>query len=128
MAGTAAAVHSLTKTRRLWPALVGWFPVTAATAEARQAEMRSVLGGVPVSRVMTPDPATVPDAATPGLAAACPASPFSATVPRSASDPLAFPAPARHLACASWLRGAMRDRPVRAAAGSGCASCPRPGW
>ncbi|MFF7356415.1 site-2 protease family protein [Streptomyces filipinensis] len=48
----------------LWPALIGWFIISAATAEARQAEMRSVLGGVPVSRVMTPNPVTVPDTAT----------------------------------------------------------------
>ncbi|QJS14745.1 site-2 protease family protein [Streptomyces argyrophyllae] len=48
----------------LWPALIGWFLISAATAEARQAEMRSVLGGVPVSRVMTPNPVTVPDTAT----------------------------------------------------------------
>ncbi|WP_405878014.1 site-2 protease family protein [Streptomyces sp. NBC_01136] len=44
----------------LWAALIGWFLIGAATAEARQAEMRSLLGGVPVSRVMTPDPVTVP--------------------------------------------------------------------
>ncbi|MGW0512861.1 site-2 protease family protein [Streptomyces olivaceoviridis] len=48
----------------LWPALIGWFLISAATAEARQAEMRSVLGGIPVRRVMTPNPVTVPDAAT----------------------------------------------------------------
>ncbi|GGS55556.1 site-2 protease family protein [Streptomyces cinerochromogenes] len=48
----------------LWPALIGWFLISAATAEVRQAEMRGVLGGVPVSRVMTPDPVTVPDTAT----------------------------------------------------------------
>ncbi|MGW3151828.1 site-2 protease family protein [Streptomyces sp. NPDC001177] len=48
----------------LWPALIGWFLIAAATAEARQAEMRSLLGGVPVSRVMTPNPVTVPATAT----------------------------------------------------------------
>lgn len=48
----------------LWLALIGWFLIGAATAEARQAEMRGVLGGVPVSRVMTPDPVTVPATAT----------------------------------------------------------------
>ncbi|WP_369386526.1 site-2 protease family protein [Streptomyces sp. CG1] len=47
----------------LWPALIGWFLIGAATAEARQAEMRGVLGGVPVSRVMTADPVTVPETA-----------------------------------------------------------------
>lgn len=48
----------------LWPALIGWFLIGAATAEARQAEMRSVLAGVPVCRVMTADPVTVPATAT----------------------------------------------------------------
>ncbi|MGW2033887.1 site-2 protease family protein [Streptomyces sp. NPDC001761] len=48
----------------LWPALIGWFLISAATAEVRQAETRGVLGGVPVSRVMTPDPVTVPETAT----------------------------------------------------------------
>ncbi|MGW2747407.1 site-2 protease family protein [Streptomyces sp. NPDC001450] len=48
----------------LWPALIGWFLIAAATAEARQAEMRSLLRGVPASRVMTPDPVTVPAMAT----------------------------------------------------------------
>ncbi|WP_052844979.1 site-2 protease family protein [Streptomyces sp. NRRL S-31] len=50
----------------LWPALIGWFLIGAATAEARQAETRSVLGGVPVSRVMTPHPVTVAETATLG--------------------------------------------------------------
>lgn len=48
----------------LWAALIGWFLIAAATAEARQAEMRGVLGGVPVARVMTRDPVTVPASAT----------------------------------------------------------------
>ncbi|WP_225829918.1 site-2 protease family protein [Streptomyces sp. NK08204] len=48
----------------LWAALIGWFLISAATAEARQADMRGVLGGVPVGRVMTADPVTVPAAAT----------------------------------------------------------------
>ncbi|KOV53617.1 peptidase M50 [Streptomyces sp. AS58] len=63
LTGFAAVLfrHNLS---RLWPALIGWFLISAATAEARQAEMRSVLGGVPVSRVMTPNPVTVPDTAT----------------------------------------------------------------
>ncbi|MEU2222882.1 site-2 protease family protein [Streptomyces sp. NPDC018347] len=50
----------------LWPALIGWFLIGAATAEARQAEARSVLGGVAVSRVMTPHPVTVAETATLG--------------------------------------------------------------
>ncbi|MGW2491483.1 site-2 protease family protein [Streptomyces sp. NPDC001606] len=48
----------------LWAALLGWFLVAAATAESRQAEMRGALEGVPVSRVMTPSPVTVPVTAT----------------------------------------------------------------
>ncbi|WP_026005074.1 site-2 protease family protein [Streptomyces sp. AA1529] len=40
----------------LWLALVGWFLVTAATAEGRQAQIRSTLAGVPVRRAMTGDP------------------------------------------------------------------------
>lgn len=43
----------------LWLALVGWFLIAAATAEGRQAQMRGVLGGVPVRDAMTPDPVTV---------------------------------------------------------------------
>ncbi|WP_265566222.1 site-2 protease family protein [Streptomyces hygroscopicus] len=44
----------------MWFALIGWFLITAATAEARQAELSGVLHGIPVRRVMTPDPVTVP--------------------------------------------------------------------
>ncbi len=43
----------------LWFALIGWFLIGAATAESRQARVRSVLADVPVRRAMTPDPATV---------------------------------------------------------------------
>ncbi|OLZ65293.1 site-2 protease family protein [Streptomyces sp. IMTB 2501] len=48
----------------LWPALIGWFLITAATAEARQAQIRGLLDGVPVGPVMTPDPVTVQATAT----------------------------------------------------------------
>ncbi|MFG3552641.1 site-2 protease family protein [Streptomyces sp. NPDC047725] len=44
----------------LWLSLIGWFLITAATAEGRQAQMRDVLAGVPVRDAMTPDPLTVP--------------------------------------------------------------------
>ncbi|SDN49556.1 Zn-dependent protease (includes SpoIVFB) [Streptomyces sp. cf386] len=44
----------------LWPALIGWFLIAAATAEERQAELRGVLDDTPVSRVMTRAPVTVP--------------------------------------------------------------------
>ncbi|MFE2064344.1 site-2 protease family protein [Streptomyces sp. NPDC059467] len=43
----------------LWPALIGWFLIAAATAESRQAQIQDVLEGVPVRRVMTPAPVTV---------------------------------------------------------------------
>ncbi|MEU6379881.1 site-2 protease family protein [Streptomyces sp. NPDC046909] len=43
----------------LWPALMGWFLIAAATAEERQAQVRGVLDDIPVSRVMTRDLATV---------------------------------------------------------------------
>ncbi|GHE14983.1 site-2 protease family protein [Streptomyces alanosinicus] len=41
----------------LWPALIGWFLITAASGEARQAQILGMLDGVPVRRVMTPHPA-----------------------------------------------------------------------
>ncbi|MGX4695269.1 site-2 protease family protein [Streptomyces sp. JNUCC 63] len=44
----------------LWLALIGWFLIAAATAEGRQAQLRSVLAGVPVRDAMTPEPLTVP--------------------------------------------------------------------
>ncbi|MGV9249841.1 site-2 protease family protein [Streptomyces sp. NPDC003697] len=44
----------------LWLALIGWFLITAATAEGRQAQVRSALAGVPVRDAMTPGPLTVP--------------------------------------------------------------------
>ncbi|MFB7917129.1 site-2 protease family protein [Streptomyces sp. NPDC056061] len=43
----------------LWPALIGWFLIAAATAEGRQAQLRGVLAGVPVRDAMTPEPLTV---------------------------------------------------------------------
>lgn len=48
----------------LWPALIGWFLVTTATAEERQTQLRGVLDETPVSRVMTPDPVAVPGTMT----------------------------------------------------------------
>ncbi|MGW3498532.1 site-2 protease family protein [Streptomyces sp. NPDC001020] len=46
----------------MWAALVGWFLIATATAEARQAELRGMLQGIPVSRIMTPTPVCVPAA------------------------------------------------------------------
>ncbi|WP_406404539.1 site-2 protease family protein [Streptomyces sp. NBC_00879] len=40
--------------------IFGWFLIAAATLEVRQAELRATLAGVPVSRVMTADPVSVP--------------------------------------------------------------------
>ncbi|MDF3299116.1 site-2 protease family protein [Streptomyces tropicalis] len=48
----------------LWAALIGWFLIATATAEARQAQLRSVLDDVTVGRVMTADPVAVPSATT----------------------------------------------------------------
>lgn len=48
----------------LWPALIGWFLIATATGEERQAELRGVLDDIPVSRVMTRDPVTVPTTTT----------------------------------------------------------------
>ncbi|MGI5135416.1 site-2 protease family protein [Streptomyces sp. CA-106110] len=44
----------------LWLTVIGWFLVAAATAEARQAQLRELLAGVPVRHAMTPDPVTAP--------------------------------------------------------------------
>lgn len=48
----------------LWSALIGWFLITAATEEARHAELGSLLAGLPVRQVMTRDPVTVRATAT----------------------------------------------------------------
>jgi Zn-dependent protease/CBS domain-containing protein len=44
----------------LWFVLLGWFLLAAAGAEGAQATMRSLLGGVRVSQIMTRDPDTFP--------------------------------------------------------------------
>ncbi|WP_335934994.1 site-2 protease family protein [Streptomyces sp. PTD5-9] len=44
----------------LWLALIGWFLITAATAEGKQAQLRGLLAGVPVRDAMTRDPLTAP--------------------------------------------------------------------
>jgi Zn-dependent protease/predicted transcriptional regulator len=48
----------------LWFALLGWFLISAATAENQQAALQSELRTVAVRQVMTPNPATVPASAT----------------------------------------------------------------
>ncbi|MEV4758927.1 site-2 protease family protein [Micromonospora sp. NPDC049559] len=44
----------------LWLVLIGWFLLSAARAEQRQAELEAVLGRVRVGEVMSPQPQTVP--------------------------------------------------------------------
>jgi Zn-dependent protease/CBS domain-containing protein len=44
----------------LWLALIGWFVMSAGTAEARFAEIREALAGLRVSDAMVRDPITVP--------------------------------------------------------------------
>ncbi|MET7303370.1 site-2 protease family protein [Embleya sp. NPDC005575] len=48
----------------LWPALIGWFLVAAATMEARQAHLRETLAGIPVRNAMTREPVTVSESTT----------------------------------------------------------------
>jgi Zn-dependent protease/predicted transcriptional regulator len=48
----------------LWFVLLGWFLISAATAESQQAEVQSRLRTVAVWRIMTPSPVTVPASAT----------------------------------------------------------------
>lgn len=44
----------------LWLTILGWFLIISAGFEALQARTRARLDGVPVRRIMTPDPFTVP--------------------------------------------------------------------
>ena len=48
----------------LWFVLLGWFLISAATAENQQAILQSRLRTVPVWQIMTRDPVTVPASAT----------------------------------------------------------------
>ncbi len=48
----------------LWFAFIGWFLISAASAEAQQAVVTGQLRGIRVSQIMTPDPVTVPGSAT----------------------------------------------------------------
>ncbi|WP_338894905.1 site-2 protease family protein [Streptomyces sp. TG1A-60] len=48
----------------IWLVIIGWFVIAMATAEGGQARLRELLGGIPVSDAMTPDPVTVPAAST----------------------------------------------------------------
>jgi Zn-dependent protease len=44
----------------LWLAFIGWFLYNAATQSYQQVVIRDMLEGIPVSRLMRPDPRTVP--------------------------------------------------------------------
>ncbi|MFJ8358159.1 site-2 protease family protein [Streptomyces sp. NPDC093984] len=91
----------------LWSALIGWFLISTATAEARQAELRSALHGVPVSRVMTWDPVTVPTAMTTAQ--------FLADTPFDRFRHSAFPVLAPDGGVAGLVTaGAIRDVPPHA--------------
>jgi Zn-dependent protease/CBS domain-containing protein len=48
----------------IWFILLGWFLISAASAENQQAMLQSRLRAVPVRQVMTPRPVTVPASAT----------------------------------------------------------------
>jgi Zn-dependent protease len=48
----------------LWLILIGWFLVVAGGLEAGQARVRARLDGIPIARIMTPDPFTVPASMT----------------------------------------------------------------
>ena len=48
----------------LWFVLLGWFLISAATAESQQATLQARLRTVAVWQVMTPDPVTVPASVT----------------------------------------------------------------
>lgn len=48
----------------LWLTIIGWFLIAAASIEGQQAVVRQRLAGVPVWRVMTPEPVTVPAVTT----------------------------------------------------------------
>ncbi|MBC9731268.1 site-2 protease family protein [Streptomyces sp. TRM68367] len=50
----------------IWLVVIGWFVIAVATAEGGQARVRELLGGIPVSDAMTPDPVTVPAGTTVG--------------------------------------------------------------
>ncbi|MCH0572218.1 site-2 protease family protein [Streptomyces sp. MUM 136J] len=47
-----------------WLAVIGWFLIAMAGAEAGPARARRLLNGVPVRQAMTPDPVTVPSSLT----------------------------------------------------------------
>lgn len=48
----------------LWLAVIGWFLIAAASVEGQQAVVRERLSGIPIRRVMTPEPVTAPAAMT----------------------------------------------------------------
>lgn len=50
----------------IWLVVIGWFVLAMATTEGGQARLRELLGGIPVSEAMTPDPVTVQATTTVG--------------------------------------------------------------
>ncbi|MFD1658165.1 site-2 protease family protein [Streptomyces caeni] len=48
----------------IWLVVIGWFVIAMATTEGGQARLHELLGGIPVSEAMTPDPVTVRATAT----------------------------------------------------------------
>jgi CBS domain-containing protein len=48
----------------LWLIVIGWFLIFVAGMEAGQARVRARLDGIPIRRIMTPDPFTVPGSMT----------------------------------------------------------------
>jgi len=62
--GSAYLVLARREYNWLWFALVGWFLISAATAENQQAVVQSQLRTVAVRQIMTPNPATVPASTT----------------------------------------------------------------
>ena len=62
--GSAYLVLARREDNLLWFALIGWFLISAATAENQQAAVQSELRTVTVRQIMTADPATVPASTT----------------------------------------------------------------
>jgi Zn-dependent protease len=55
---------ALWNTNGLWMIVIGWFLIVAAGLEAAQARALARLEGIPIARIMTPDPFTVPGSMT----------------------------------------------------------------
>ncbi len=60
IAGGLYAFFSTENFSWVWIALIGWFVMSGATAEARQAVVTGELRGIRVGQIMTPQPVTAP--------------------------------------------------------------------